>query len=45
MTDYIPLNFGLMSNPANWMIVTLMVLLAGMATAMIFHPADTGKDI
>lgn len=40
MTKYIPLNFALMANPVNWLIVTLMVLLAGIAFALVFHPAN-----
>lgn len=43
--QYIPLNFGLMSNPANWFVITLMVLLGGMVLAHVYHPADTGKEI
>jgi hypothetical protein len=34
--SFIPLNFVLLENPINWVIVTLMVLLAGMALAHIF---------
>jgi uncharacterized membrane protein len=46
--DYLPLNTALMSHPANWVIVTLMVLLAGIAVGLIFHPkhdpnAEEGK--
>ena len=41
MTKYIPLNFALMSNPINWIIITLMVLLAGMAFALVFHPGKS----
>jgi hypothetical protein len=36
---YIPLNFALMRNPFNWVIVTLMVMIAGLALNLIF-PAD-----
>ena len=41
VTKYIPLNFALMSNPINWIIITLMVLLAGMAFALVFHPGNS----
>ena len=41
MRKYIPLNFALMANPINWVIITLMVLLAGMAFALVFHPANS----
>jgi len=39
---YVPLNFALLANPVNWVIVTLMVLLGGMALAHILQtkPAD-----
>jgi hypothetical protein len=33
--DYVPLNIGLMSNPANWVIVTLMVMIGGFALALL----------
>lgn len=36
--DWIPLNFRLMAHPANWAIVTLMVLIGGMALSLIYHP-------
>lgn len=36
----IPLNVALMSNPINWLIITLMVLLPGMALALVSHPAN-----
>ena len=39
---FIPLNFELMANPVNWIIVTLMVLLAGIALAHIF--SSTPQD-
>ncbi len=32
---YVPLNFELMRNPVNWVIITLMVLLAGIGLAFI----------
>lgn len=35
---YIPLNFALMAHPVNWAIITLMVLIAGIAVGLIFHP-------
>ena len=42
LRSFIPLNFDLMANPVNWVIVTLMVLLAGFAMAHIF--SGTTKD-
>jgi hypothetical protein len=43
---FIPLNFELMANPVNWIIITLMVLLAGIAMAHIFStvPQDTQNN-
>jgi hypothetical protein len=33
----IPLNFELMKNPYNWVIIVLMVAIAGFAVALIFN--------
>lgn len=33
----IPLNFELAGNPVNWIIVLLMVAIAGMGVSLIFH--------
>lgn len=38
--SYIPLNFELAGNPVNWIIVLLMVAIAGLAVSLIFHPAN-----
>lgn len=38
--SYIPLNFDLMSNPINWIIIALMVILAGVAASYIFTAAS-----
>lgn len=40
--DKIPLNFTLMKNPYNWIIITLMVAIAGAGLLLIFPP--TGAD-
>lgn len=37
---YIPLNFAIMSNPVNWMIVILMIALAAVGLAAILNPID-----
>lgn len=34
--SYIPLNFGMMANGYNWVILFLMVAIAGMGLALIF---------
>jgi hypothetical protein len=38
--SWLPLNFALMRNPLNWLIITLMVILPGMALALVFHPSN-----
>ncbi len=37
--QYVPLNFALMKNPFNWAIVTLMVMIGGLALHLLI-PAD-----
>lgn len=41
---YLPLNFALMANPVNWVIITLMVALAGLGLALIFDGQTAGDD-
>jgi hypothetical protein len=41
---YIPLNFALLANPVNWIIVILMVVLAGMFLAFIFSQNVTTEE-
>lgn len=31
MPDWVPINWGLIKNPLNWIIILLMVLIAGFA--------------
>jgi hypothetical protein len=35
LADKIPLNFGLMANPYNWVVIWLMVVIAGLGLALI----------
>lgn len=42
--QYTPINFELAGNPVNWVIVLLMVIIAGLAVSLIFHPADKTGD-
>lgn len=42
--DYIPLNFAIMKNPYNWIIVTLMVAIAGLGLALLF-PQPGGAPV
>ena len=43
LKTFIPLNFALLSNPVNWVIVTLMVLLAGFALAHVLSTTATDQ--
>lgn len=38
----IPLNFELAANPVNWIIVALMVAIAGLALSLLFYQPDNG---
>lgn len=40
---YIPLNFGIMANGYNWIVLVLMVTIAGLGLALIF-PAVTAPN-
>lgn len=35
---YVPLNFELLRNPYNWLVVGLMVAILGLAVHLIFGP-------
>lgn len=41
---YTPVNFELAGNPVNWVIVLLMIAIAGLAVSLIFHPTDATGD-
>lgn len=34
---FTPLNFALMANPVNWVIVVLMIAIAGVGIALVFN--------
>jgi hypothetical protein len=36
----IPLNFDLLANPYNWIVISLMIAIGGLALGLIFHPAN-----
>jgi hypothetical protein len=40
--SYTPINWELAGNPINWVIVLLMVFIAGLAVSLLFHPVETG---
>lgn len=37
LKDFIPINTELAGNPLNWVVVTLMVMIAGLAISLVFH--------
>ena len=41
MLSYIPVNWELMKNPYNWIIVLLMVAIAGFALSLLY-PTEKG---
>lgn len=43
--DKIPLNFDLLKEPANWVIVTLMFAIVALGLAMIFHVQPVGPKL
>lgn len=38
MPSWIPINVELIRNPYNWVVVVLMVVIAGLALHLIFSP-------
>lgn len=42
MLDKIPLNFALLKEPANWLIVPLMFFIVAMGLSLIFHVQPIG---
>lgn len=43
LKEYLPLNFGLMANPVNWVIIVLMIAIAALAVYHIF-PNNTVEE-
>jgi hypothetical protein len=43
ISEKIPLNFELIGNPVNWVIVFLMIAIAGLAVNLIFSEGATPK--
>lgn len=43
-TDKIPINWGLIKNPLNWIIVLLMVLIAGVAFDTVARALNVGPS-
>jgi hypothetical protein len=41
--DSIPLNIPIVINPYNWIVVTLMILIAGLGLALIVTPPANGS--
>lgn len=43
--EYVPLNFGLMADPVNWLIVALMVAIGGFGLSLVVHGFDINKTV
>ncbi len=39
LKGFIPLNFEIMSHPANWVVLLLMVYIAGLGLSLLVNPA------
>ncbi len=44
LKEYLPINFALVSNPVNWVIVALMIAIAAMALYYIY-PSNNVEEI
>jgi predicted membrane channel-forming protein YqfA (hemolysin III family) len=44
LRSIIPLNFALMNNPVNWVIITLMIFIAGIAISFIFQNSTSEEN-
>lgn len=44
VTKYIPVNFQLVANPVNWIIVFLMLALAGVGLALIAQSSSDASN-
>jgi len=44
LKKYIPLNFELMLNPVNWVIVFLMIAIAGVGLAFILQQSTLNSE-
>jgi hypothetical protein len=42
--DYIPINIDLIANPMNWIIIYLMVVIAGLGLSLIFPATPTSDN-
>ena len=40
LKKFLPINFELITNPVNWVIIVLMVALAGIGLALVFQNTD-----
>lgn len=44
LRKWLPLNFALIGNPVNWVIVVLMIAIAGIAMTLIFNRGKISTD-
>ena len=42
LRGYIPVNTELAGNPINWVIVLIIVFIAGLSLSLFFQPNETG---
>lgn len=40
MLKFLPVNLDIIKNPYNWLVIVLMVVIAGLALHVIFAPAS-----
>lgn len=45
VTKYVPINFQLVLNPVNWIIVFLMLALAGVGLALIIQSTSDAQIV
>lgn len=44
VADFVPINWGIIKNPYNWIIVLLMVFIAAVGLALARRLIANGKD-
>lgn len=44
LKKYLPLNFDLMANPINWIVILVMVLIAVLAISLVFNSSNTMEN-
>lgn len=44
IADKVPINWGLIRNPVNWIIILLMIFLFGLGLKLVFHNTPATGD-